>query len=154
MQSVQIIFIALTIIFILQLLLGFLIFKLQTHYNSLTKGASQKDLLSSLNLFIAKSENNQRGLEELKKSLENEIKENKHHLQKVGFKRFNPFTDTGGNQSFTLTLLDEIGDGVVISSLHSRENTRVYAKNVIKGDPDDQVLSKDEQQLIKETLKK
>ena len=154
MQSVQIIFIALTIIFILQLLLGFLIFKLQTHYNSLTKGASQKDLLSSLNLFIAKSENNQRGLEELKKSLENEIKENKHHLQKVGFKRFNPFTDTGGNQSFTLALLDEIGDGVVISSLHSRENTRVYAKNVIKGDPDDQVLSKDEQQLIKETLKK
>lgn len=154
MQSVQIIFIALTIIFILQILLGFLIFKLQSHYNSLTKGASQKDLLSSLNLFIAKSENNQRGLEELKKSLENEIKENKHHLQKVGFKRFNPFTDTGGNQSFTLTLLDEIGDGVVISSLHSRENTRVYAKSVSKGEPDDQVLSKEELQLIKDTLKK
>lgn len=154
MQSEQIVFLSLAALFILELIIIFFIFKLQTHYNSLTKGATQKDLLSSLNLFIAKSENNQRGLEELKKSLENEISENKHHLQKVGFKRFNPFTDTGGNQSFTLALLDEIGDGVVISSLHSRENTRVYAKNVIKGEPDDQVLSKDEQQLIKETLKK
>lgn len=154
MQSVQLVFLALGLVFILELILGFFLFKLQSHYSSLTKGASQKDLLSSLNLFIAKSENNQRGLEELKKSLDNEIKDNKRHLQKVGFKRFNPFTDTGGNQSFTLTLLDEIGDGVVISSLHSRENTRVYAKNVINGEPDDQVLSKDEQQLIKETLKK
>ena len=154
MQTAQLLYISLGVILALEVILGFLIFRLQSHYNSLTKGASKKDLLSALNLFIAKSENNQKSIDDLKESLEHEIKENKFHLQKVGFKRFNPFTDTGGNQSFILTLLDEIGNGIVISSLHSRENTRVYAKSVSEGEPDDQVLSKDEQQLIKETLKK
>lgn len=152
MQSAQLVYFSLTVIFLLELLLGFLLLKLQSHYNALTKGSSKKDLLSALNLFIAKSENNQKSIDDLKTSLEKEIKESKFHLQKVGFKRFNPFTDTGGNQSFILTLLDEIGNGIVISSLHSRENTRVYAKSVIKGNAADQVLSKDEQQLIKETL--
>ena len=39
---------------------------------------------------------------------------------RVGLVRFNPFEDTGGNQSFALALLDGRGDGFVVSSLHSR----------------------------------
>lgn len=154
MQTAQLLYFSLALVFVLEIILAILIFRLQSHYNSLTKGVSKKDLLSALNLFIAKSENNQKSIDDLKTTLEHEIKEDKLHLQKVGFKRFNPFTDTGGNQSFMLTLLDEIGNGIVISSLHSRENTRVYAKSVIEGEAVDQVLSKDEHQLIKETLKK
>ena len=42
--------------------------------------------------------------------------------------RFNPFRNTGGAQSFALAIVDGKGDGVVISSLHARENTRIYAK--------------------------
>jgi hypothetical protein len=52
------------------------------------------------------------------------------HLQRVGFLRFNPFSETGGNQSFALALTDDDGNGVVISSLHGREATRVYGKPV------------------------
>lgn len=141
------------ILIILQLSILIWIYRLQSHYNELTKGASKKDLLSALNLFIAKSENNQNALDQLKVIVEKEIKQNKDHLQRIGFKRFNPFTDTGGNQSFILSILDENGDGIVISSLHSRENTRVYAKRVIKGSSEDQVLSKEELQVIKESLK-
>ncbi len=143
----------LPILILFQLLLAIWLFKIQSHYNELTKGASKKDLLSALNLFIAKSENNRNSLDELKNIVEKEIKENKQHLQHIGFKRFNPFTDTGGNQSFIVSILDENGDGIVISSLHSRENTRVYAKRVIKGNSQDQVLSKEEVQVIKESLK-
>ena len=51
-------------------------------------------------------------------------------LQHIGLVRFNPFDDTGSDQSFAIALLDEQRDGIVISSLHGRANTRVFAKPV------------------------
>jgi hypothetical protein len=57
----------------------------------------------------------------------------KHAVQRVGVVRFNPFEDTGGNQSFALALLDSQQDGIVVSSLHSRQNTRIYLKAIVGG---------------------
>jgi hypothetical protein len=54
-------------------------------------------------------------------------------VQRVGLVRFNPFADTGGDQSFSIALLDAEGDGLVISSLFSRSETRVFAKPVQAG---------------------
>ncbi len=54
-------------------------------------------------------------------------------LQHIGMVRFNPFDDTGSDQSFAIALLDDRRDGVVISSLHGRANTRVFAKPVAGG---------------------
>jgi hypothetical protein len=54
-------------------------------------------------------------------------------VQRVGVVRFNPFDDTGGNQSFALAMLDSKSDGIVISSLHSRQQTRIYLKQIIGG---------------------
>ena len=51
-------------------------------------------------------------------------------IHKVGVVRFNPFKDIGGDQSFALALLDGKNSGVVISSLHTREGTRIYSKPV------------------------
>ena len=77
----------------------------------------------------------------------------KHHLQKVGFKRFNPFDQTGGDQSFVIILLDKVNSGIVISSLHQREVTRVYAKEVLRGTCKYK-LSKEEEEVLKETMSK
>jgi hypothetical protein len=49
-------------------------------------------------------------------------------VQHIGIVRFNPFADTGGDQSFALALADAQGDGLVLSSLHARGLTRIYAK--------------------------
>ena len=54
-------------------------------------------------------------------------------VQRVGLVRFNPFEDTGSNQSFALALLDGHGDGFIVSSLHSRNGTRIYAKSIARG---------------------
>ena len=54
-------------------------------------------------------------------------------LQHIGLVRFNPFEDTGSDQSFAIALLDDDRDGIVISSLHGRSNTRVFAKPVASG---------------------
>jgi len=75
--------------------------------------------------------------------------ETKSHLQKMGFVRFNPFSDTGGDQSFCLAILDGQDNGIVISSLHSREQTRVYAKEIVAGKPKGVELSKEEREALK-----
>lgn len=54
-------------------------------------------------------------------------------VQRVGVVRFNPFEDTGSNQSFALALLDSEANGVVLSSLHSRQVTRMYLKHIAAG---------------------
>ena len=57
-------------------------------------------------------------------------------IQRVGVVRYNPFADTGSNQSFVLAMLDAAGDGFVLSSLHSRQQTRVFLKQVSNGKAD------------------
>ena len=72
---------------------------------------------------------------------------------RVGFVRFNPFEDTGGNQSFALAMLDGRGDGFVVSSLHARAGTRVYAKAIAAGSSE-AALSDEESEALKQALAK
>jgi hypothetical protein len=69
-------------------------------------------------------------------------------LQHVGLVRFNPFEDTGSDQSFAIALLDDRRDGIVLSSLHGRGQTRVFAKPVEGGTSSHQ-LSDEEAQAIR-----
>ena len=71
------------------------------------------------------------------------------HIQKIALLRFNPFKDTGGDQSFILTLIDAHDTGVVITALYSRSGTRWYAKNVVKGKGIEHDLSEEEQKALK-----
>ena len=73
-------------------------------------------------------------------------------LQRVGVVRFNPFQDSGGDQSFAIALLDQGGTGVVVSSLHGRAETRIFAKQIVNG-RSTHSLSDEEQQAIREALK-
>ncbi len=72
-------------------------------------------------------------------------------LQRVGIVRFSPFADTGGQQSFAVALLDSRGSGFVISSLHSRQATRLYLKQVTDGKSDAQ-LGDEEAEAIRQAL--
>ncbi|HLO02757.1 MAG TPA: DUF4446 family protein [Symbiobacteriaceae bacterium] len=57
----------------------------------------------------------------------------RHHIQKVGMLRFNAFPDTGSDQSFSVALLDADGNGLVLTSLYGRTETRTYAKPIQAG---------------------
>ena len=72
-------------------------------------------------------------------------------IQRVGLVRFNPFEDTGGNQSFALALTDSAGNGFVVSSLHTRTGTRVYAKAIAAGRSDG-ALSEEESEALRQAL--
>ena len=72
---------------------------------------------------------------------------------RLGLVRFNPFEDTGGNQSFALALLDSRGDGFVVSSLHARAGTRVYAKAITNG-ASEAALSDEETEALRQAVAK
>lgn len=93
------------------------------------------------------------------KELENKLKQlelflNEHklaaktHYQKAGVVRFNPFERVGGEQSYSLALLDEKNNGLVITFLYSREGVRVYVKRVVEGRGKDVELSKEEERAV------
>jgi hypothetical protein len=84
-------------------------------------------------------------LDELSRRLE---RASRSHLQRIGFLRFNPFRDAGGDQSFAVAVTDQDGNGVVISSLHSRDVTRVYGKP-LAGWASPYPLTEEEEQAIK-----
>ena len=77
----------------------------------------------------------------------------KTSVQKMGFLRFNPFQDTGGDNSFALALLDSEDNGVLISSFYAREGVRVYAKNIVHGKTR-YPLSEEEKKVLDDTMKK
>lgn len=72
-----------------------------------------------------------------------------HSIQHVKTVRFNPFPEMGGNHSFVLSLLDEHGDGVVISTLYARDKTSVYAKPVKRRQSEFDLTAEEEQAIKK-----
>ncbi len=119
------------------------------HYKRLTKNITKKDLKTVLTEILSKIDLNQKDLKTLNSALKEARKNMQSHIQKIGFIRFNPFPQTGGDQSFCLSLLDEKDTGFVLSSLHSRDTTRFYAKTIKNGRPEDSKLSEEEKKAIK-----
>ena len=102
--------------------------RLTREYTTLMTGVDGADLQETLNQHLAQVHQALRTVSELEeRTLSLELTQ-PLCLQWVGAIRFNPFRDTGGAQSFALAIADARGDGIVLSSLHARHNTRVYAK--------------------------
>ena len=73
--------------------------------------------------------------------------------QKISLVRFNPFGDPGGDQSFSLAVLDAHDSGYVLTSIHGRQGTRVYVKPVDFGDSK-YPLSDEERQALNQAKKR
>ncbi len=73
--------------------------------------------------------------------------------QKIAIVRFNPFGDTGGDQSFVLAVLDAHNSGYVLTSIHGREGTRVYVKPIDYG-KSKYALSSEEQHALDQAAKR
>ncbi|MDP3888889.1 MAG: DUF4446 family protein [bacterium] len=122
-------------------------------FRKLTEGSSKENLIGVLEKVQKRQSEIEKDIKDLGfevKGMENQAKE---HIQKVGLIRFNPFPETGGDQSFTLALLDGTKSGLVISSLHSRQSTRIYAKPVKVGKVEEYQSSKEEAQAIQKACK-
>lgn len=97
----------------------------------LGNGSNIQDILDKhiekINKTITKNE-------ELEKFCLNLDRDIKRCIQKVGIYRYNAYKDTGSDLSFTLALLDENNDGVVLNGIYSRDMSNIYAKPIVNGD--------------------
>jgi len=83
-------------------------------------------------------------------NISNQINMQAHKgLHKVAVIRYNPFKDVGGDQSFAIAMLNGKNNGLTISSLYTREGTRVYAKAISNGESEKYPLTEEEKQAIK-----
>jgi hypothetical protein len=127
--------------------------RLKLRIEQLTGGVEEGDLESVLGQHLETVHQVGRDLDELAVRMATLESSSRQHFAHQGLVRFNPFPDTGGNQSFALALLDESDDGFIVSSLHSRTGTRIYAKTV-NGGKADTTLSTEEQDAIDEARAK
>lgn len=93
----------------------------------------EDDFVKILDRILKVQGENSGQIEKIQKEIKRIDWEAGSHIQKVGVVRFNPFKEIGGDHSFSLSLLDGDDSGVVITSLHTRERTRVYMKAIKNG---------------------
>jgi hypothetical protein len=125
--------------------------RLRRRLDGLTRGAEGKGLDAVLDAHVDKVYAVARELDELSARAAILEAAGRRAIQRVGLVRYNPFEDTGGNQSFALALTDAAGNGLVLSSLHSRTGTRIYAK-AIAGGRSDGALSAEEAEALRVAL--
>ena len=68
-------------------------------------------------------------------------------LRHVAVVRYDAFGDMGGRLSFSAAIIDDAGDGLVLSTIHGRGESRTYAKGVVGGDAD-ATLTPEERQAL------
>lgn len=141
------------ILFVWLLILTIFFWQMFSHYSRLTKGASNKNLKSILEDILSKIDLHNSDIESVKKYCDSLQKDGLLHIQKIGLHRFNPFKDTGGDQSFVLSLVDASDTGIIISALYSRSGTRWYVKRVTNGKGIEHELTDEEKKVLKETKK-
>jgi hypothetical protein len=125
--------------------------RLDKRIEKLTAGGDGNSLEATLDAHIDKVYAVARQVGELDQRTAVLEREEPGAFQRLGLVRYNPFEDTGGNQSFALALLNDRGDGFIVSSLHTRTATRVYGKAVANGKPEG-ALSDEESEALRIAL--
>lgn len=95
---------------------------------------------------------NTKSIAKLEKSFEDFKKLSLNDIQKIGLVKYNPFDEAGGEHSFSLALLDGNKNGIIITSLHTRERTRTYIKEIHLAKAKIE-LSKEEQKALQLSFK-
>lgn len=140
------------ILFVWSAVISFFLFRTLGHYNRLVKRADKKNLKEILETLLKNQEINSQEIKKIIAKCEKIENNALLHFQKSNILRYNPFSDTGSNQSFVLVLLDGINNGLILSSLHGRNHSRWYVKTIKAGKAVEHELSAEEQKALNETL--
>ena len=156
-QLVFYVTIALSVVsIILAVVLIIVLCKLKTlrrRVDSLTRGKDTESLEDIIVSYLERVESLEEG-EEITRAALNAIKDNlKITYQKTGLVKYDAFREMSGALSYSLALLDKENNGVLISSMYSREGCYTYAKEIIKGESKIN-LSEEEAEALKQAVAK
>ena len=121
------------LLFIIVLVQGKAINNMESRYRKMMRGTSTQNLeeliinnLDSINESEEKSKECLKEIEDLKKKT-------KSCVQKIAITRYKAFEDIGSDLSFSIAMLDENNDGLILTSIFGRNESTTYAKPVDKG---------------------
>lgn len=121
--------------------------RLRRSYAALAGDAEQGDVLDAVARHLEQVEGLRVDVSQLRsetRSLRDDLADAIRHIAVV---RYDAFQDMGGRMSFSAALLDDAGDGLVLTSINGRSETRTYAKGV-KAGGSEHALSPEEQQVV------
>lgn len=136
------------------LILTVLFLRFYLYTQRISRGSKKQSIVDILDKVLSGEDRLRKDLEGVAHEVERLSRESEFYIQKIGLVRFNPFNDTGGDQSFILALINGENSGVVISGLHTRNGTRWYAKKVENGKGTEYQLSDDEEKAIRTATRK
>ena len=119
----------------------------------LTRGGSGQNLEDVLNMHMDQLDQTAGRIELIEQAVGVLQAQIPACVQKLKMIRYDAFDDVGGELSFSLALLDQRGEGVVITSVYSRMDVRVYAKSIQNGRAS-HAHSKEEERVLRETVDK
>ena len=153
MDSQNFLFFLLTILIVWLIGLSIYIFTIMAKYKKVTRGTNNLNLEALIQKVLEKQEATETNIKNLNQEQLTIKAKSLDYFQKSALVRFNPFEDAGGDQSFVVALLDAKNNGFIISSLHSRSGTRVYAKPVTAGKSTSHSFTKEEKEALEKALK-
>ncbi len=154
-RNIAVVFLTLLVLLVISsavfMVLSVRLKRLLSRYQVLIDGAEGKNMEELLLDYAERYRQLSERLAQQEKAQAEAAAKSLKHIQRVGLVRFNAFEDVGSNQSFSMALLDAQNDGVIISSLYGRAESRLYAKPVVGG-KSSYTLSDEEKQAIREAM--
>lgn len=152
---IYVVHISIAVLALLFVILLVLFIRQNIRLKRILKGKGAKTLEDSINTLEKKINEHEKFRQESILYFQNIEKRIQSSVRGVETIRFNPFrgTGSGGNQSFATAILDENGDGAVISSLYSRDRTSVFSKPLKKFKSEFE-LSEEEKEAIQKAKQK
>lgn len=133
--------------FVVALSLSLRLRRLRREYAVLRGDAGERDIFAALGASLQRVEALDERLDEVLEHQRAQAAVGRHALQRFALIRYDAFEDMGGRLSFSAALLDDHGDGLVVTSINGRSETRTYAKPV-RGLSSDHNLSDEEREAI------
>jgi hypothetical protein len=125
--------------------------QLRAHYTALMTGVDGRDLATALETYVSRVTTAEARVGRLDHHADDLDDRLRHAVQRVRLLRYRAFEDGGGDQSFSLVLLDGEDNGVVLSGLYGRGGAHVYAKPLLGG-RSTYALTTEEQRVVAEAL--
>ncbi|MNC07692.1 hypothetical protein D3C75_552480 [compost metagenome] len=137
----------LLVLVIIQIVQGSKLRKMRRKYEAMMRGNGVEDLESLLIDLKNQSEMLEEGQREHKVLIEAAQTKMRGMKSKVAMKRYNAFGERGNDLSFSMAIIDDSSSGIVLTSLHNRENSYIYSKP-LEGGTSQYPLSPEEKEVI------
>jgi hypothetical protein len=122
--------------------------RLEMRFKKMMMGTNAKNLEEVMHTIGRHVENLENTQKEINAHLMVVDKRLDRSIRSIETVRFNPFPDAGSNQSFAIALLNDEGNGVVLSSLYARDRMSIFAKPIVKNASMHE-LSEEEAEVLK-----